>query len=122
MRLRSGGRPLGAADLGSDRPAPRLCLCYGEEGAYDGAGRWRRRHLRHYLAGSAVDRVRALAMAEHFCSSIRHLARAYSKARGKDGYYRDSFENGCADALVLRLAVAARNEGRGGVLSTETEL
>jgi hypothetical protein len=85
---------------------------YAEEGAYDGGGRWRRRYIRHFLAGGAADRVRALAMAGHFCAIIRQLAKAHGKARRGDTHYRRSFENGCADALAARLRLAARIQRR----------
>jgi hypothetical protein len=94
------------------------CLyAYGEEGAYDAAGRWRRRQLRHHLAGAAADRVRALAMAAHFCSLVRQLARAHAKARGGTAHVRRSFEHGCADRLVARLhgEAAVRRCGQDGV-------
>src|SRR3569623_2001368 len=83
---------------------------YVEEGAYDGAGRWRRRRLHHYLAGSAVGRVRAIAMVGHFCALVRQLARAHAKAGGGASHVRRSFEHGCADRLVVRLRIAAAAE------------
>ena len=80
---------------------------YAEEGGYDGSGRWRRQRLRHYLAGTAADRVRALAQAAHFCALIRQLARAHGKTRGGTAHVRRSFEHGCSDRLVARLRAEA---------------
>jgi hypothetical protein len=95
---------------------------YVEEGTYDGAGRWRRRQLHHYLAGSAVDRVRAIAMAGHLCALVRQLARAHAKASRGAAHVRRSFEHGCADRLVVRLRAAAgaeREAARGEATGDE---
>src|SRR5688500_12909961 len=47
---------------------------YREEGAYDGGGRWRRRRIRHCVAGTLANIARATAMAEHFCGVIRQCS------------------------------------------------
>jgi hypothetical protein len=79
---------------------------YREEGAYDGAGRWRRRHVRHCLAGRPANLARATAMAEHFCSVVRQCAKAYARERARSGHARRSFESAFAERLVARLKAA----------------
>ena len=77
-----------------------------EQGRYDRGGRWRRQDIRHWIAGRAANRVRAVVMATHFCTLIRQLARAYAKANGRSAHVRRSFQNACSDGLSARLRAA----------------
>ena len=105
--------------------AAELLFCryhYREEGAYDGAGRWRRQHIRHCLAGSPANLARAAAMAEHFCSASRQSAKAYEKSRTRSGHLRRSFESAFAERLVARLKAAladARQKAEGDAYAAE---
>ena len=86
-----------------------LLLCrhaYAEEGAYDGGGRWRRRHIRHDVAGRPADLARVTAMAEHFCGAVRASARVYAQTRGGNVHARRSFESAFAERLEARLRTA----------------
>jgi len=89
---------------------------YREEGAYDGGGRWRRRHIRHCLVGRPANLARSKAMAEHFCSAMRKCANAYERSRTRSRHVRRSFESAFAEGLAARLkaaAVAARQSPEG---------
>jgi hypothetical protein len=91
------------------RATAELLFCgyhYREEGAYDAGGRWRRRHIRHCLAGTPANLARATAMAAHFCGTMRQCAKAYARGRPRSSHLRCSFESGFADRLVDRLRAA----------------
>jgi hypothetical protein len=109
--------------IGVWQAAASLLLCayyYEEEGAYDAAGRWCRKRIRHIIAGLPVNQARVQAMGSHFCELVRTNARAFAKERGGCAHLRKSFEGACADRLILRLRkVVAEARQMGGDANAE---
>ena len=81
---------------------------YREEGDRDRAGRWRARHYRHCLVGTPANQITAKVMADHFCRTVRRLARARLSPGRSRIVERRSFESGCAARLSDRIRAKAR--------------
>lgn len=88
---------------------------YGVEGSHDSAGRWRRKHIRHIVAGGQANQARAISMALHLCEVIRQRAFEDLRLRKADSRSRKAFERACAQRLVERLQERCREiGGKGG--------